>query len=320
LSIFTPDASKPDTTNSELLFTAINKLLENLSKTKSTDMDMFFNFLFVLPSETSTAVVEIVTYPAAKQKNKISIYNPDNLFKNKLKNLTNYAKKSGYVANNSPKINSSHAEFKQHKPFSVYYFIKNSVKDYLKDCVLPNNTPTLIETTPLLTNQSGLPQAVANEIQINLGLASSTLEILTWNGVRFDEWPNLFSTNKVTLSQTETVNYYYLIKFPADSMFKTDKMAVFAKQENGEHALLSDIRHFLVFEMSNELDKNKVDKIVKNSLRMGDLRELFSQFAKKTETNQETKLYSTNRSSFFTVPNSTVVAPDPRNHLALGYK
>ncbi len=142
LSIFMPEIEQAST-NHELLFSAINQLLENLSKNKSTANNS--KFLFVLPIQSTTAVVEIVTYPSSSIR-KISVYNPDNLLKNKLKALTNKAKKHGYVANYNPEINSSQANFQQHNPFSVYYFIKNSIKNYLETCLLPNNaSPDFLE-------------------------------------------------------------------------------------------------------------------------------------------------------------------------------
>lgn len=601
LSIFTPEI-KHDPANDKLLFPTINKLVETLAKHKSTGNDTYSKFLFVLPSKSTTAVIEMVTYPSSSlQKDKISIYNPDNLLKNKLKTLTNNAKKYGYV-NTKPGIKFSQAKFK-HDPFSVYSFIKNSVKNYLETCLLPNNdSPNLlegllatfiyklkltglefetekvnpaennqesalakkhiapkniektaeetdlengnlvntinrkrnnaiaacqttskdnnilsifksippnsslarklpreevlkhllhkrksdiqkgeirkdllpfadekgiaiieiitsrlseskliihdllgvladihtkivdiakengyqyiynpskvyssdwqskercqlaayyfikkaalghlalsdqmnsnrginlpgdildevkhnlsinneydvdplheikrcdggvfnlrtyinevsnyvkilsIETAPR-TNKPDLPQAITTEIQLNLGLAdrhsnllaNSTQEIITWDSVRFDNWSALFSTKEVTLSQTETGNVYYLIKFPSDFMFANGKMAVLSKQENSEHALLSDLRNLLVY---NSSDKDI--KIVKKELWINALRELFSKFQAKESTHHETKVF-TQRAGFFKAtsnvpPNSLAAAPDLLNHLKPGYK
>lgn len=598
LSIFMPEIEQAST-NHELLFSAINQLLENLSKNKSTANNS--KFLFVLPIQSTSAVVEIVTYPSSSIS-KISVYNPDNLLKNKLKTLTNKAKKYGYVINNNPEINSSQANFQQHNPFSVYYFIKNSIKNYLETCLLPNNTsadflegllatfiyklklsglefetekvnPTennkvstrakkyiaaknvnnteeeidlkngylvstidrkrnnaiavclstktlsifkairpenranrteiincllskrtleiqndeirrdllpladekgmaiieiitseseskiiihdllglladihttivaiaekngyhyaynpnkdyssdwqskehcqlaaynFIKTAALrhlklsnrmntkfinndvnlpndildevkhnlsinneydmdslheikrcdggvfnlkayitdvsnylkilsiktktapLTNNSNLSQTITNEIQYNLGLteslsklSGSLQEIIIWNGVKFENWSELFSTKEVTLSETKIGNVYYLIKFPSDFMFVKGKMAVLSKQENSEpeHALLSDLRSLLVY---NSSDKRDI-KIVKKELWMNDLRELFSKFSAKENTHQETQAYSNNPASFFrktsnVVTNPTAVSPVPLNHLTLGYK
>ncbi len=594
LSIFMPEIEQASA-NHELLFSAINQLLENLSKNKSTANNS--KFLFVLPIQSTSAAVEIVTYPSSSIR-KISVYNPDNLLKNKLKTLTNKAKKYGYVTNNNPEINSSQANFQQHNPFSVYYFIKNAIKNYLETCLLPNNaspdflegllatfiyklkltglefetekvnptennkvsalakkhiapknvnhteeeidlkngylvstidrkrnnaiavglsTKTLsifkairpdnranrteiincllskrtleiqndeirrdllpladekgmaiieiitseseskiiihdllglladihttivaiaekngyqyaynpnkdyssdwqskercqlaaynfIKTAALrhlklsdrmntkfinndvnlpndildevkhnlsinneydmdslheikrcdggvfnlkayitdvsnylkilsvktktvpLTNNSNLSQTITNEIQYNLGLTASLSklsgslhEVIIWNGVRFENWSELFSTKEVTLSETKIGNVYYLIKFPSDFMIVKGKMAVLCKQENSEpeHALLSDLRSLLVY---NSSDKRDI-KIVKKELWMNALRELFSKFVTKTETNQETKLHSADlRANFFSKPNSTAAAPVQENHLRQGYK
>ncbi|WP_342219601.1 hypothetical protein [Rickettsiella endosymbiont of Miltochrista miniata] len=603
LSIFTPEIEQ-DPANNKFLFSAINQLIKALSKNKSTGNDTYSKFLFVLPTQSATAVIEIVTYPSSSlQKDKISVYNLDNLLKNKLKDLTNNAIKSGYV-NSKPEITFLPCESKQHDLFATYYFIKKSVKNYLEICLLPNNAaPDLlegllatfidklkltglefetekvnpaennqasalarksmapknskkteedlelkngylvntierkrnnaiaacqttsinnnilsifksvppdsslarklsseevlnqlllqrkseiqtsqirrdllpladergmaiieiitskteskliihdplglladirtkavavvaiaekngyqsvynpnkdyssdwqskercqlaayyfikkaalshlalfeqmnttfsnndnlpnhildevkhnlsinneydmdslhelkrcdggvfnlrtyitdvsnylkilrIETTSLLNNKSDLHQLVATEIQLNLGLTdphsnlltSSSLEVITWNNVRFDHWSELFSIKEVTLPQTGIGNVYYLVKFPSDFMFKAGKMAVLAKQENNEHPLLSDIRNFLVYQVTN-----KPDKIVKKALLMGDLRELFSKFATIQKNNQETRVYSAKHSSFFSVPSSTTVAPVQPSHLMPGYK
>jgi hypothetical protein len=195
-----------------------------------------------------------------------------------------------------------------------------NLRTYIAD--VSNYLKTLsIETTPLLTNKSHLRQIIATEIQRNLSLAdrhnllaSSELEVITWNGVRLENWPELFSTKEVTLLDSETGKVCYLIKFSSDFMLIQGKMAVLAKQENNEHPLISDIRNFLVYELTNKPGI----KIVKQHLWLNSLRELFSESAAKENTPHETKV-SSNHASFFrpsekVEPNLPAVAPVHSNH------
>ncbi|WP_342146179.1 hypothetical protein [Rickettsiella endosymbiont of Aleochara curtula] len=316
LRVYIPEKIEQDPANDKLL-DAIKSLMNKLHPSN----DNYFKFLFLLPSQSTTSVVEIVSYPKNQGNHKqISVHSPDRLLKNGLKKLTNYAKKLGYT---SLEKKSSQSEREQSNPSSVYYFIKNSVKVYLKDCQVSNNALTHIDKT-LLTNTSDLRQAIASEIANNVHLIddyntwraedSCVLEISTWNNVKFDQWPKLFSTTAITLTDLEIEHAYYRVKFPSDSMFKTSKVIVLAKKENDEHVLLSVIRNFL-------LVTDKPDKPVKKSLGMDGLRKLILNFATVTKTNQETKLYSADlRANFFSKPDSTAAAPAPQNHLTRGYK
>lgn len=166
-----------------------------------------------------------------------------------------------------------------------------------------------IASTP--TNKSELNQTIAVEMQQNLGLKnsnidllqSSTLEILAWDSIRFDKWSELFATKKTALPDVGTI--YHLVEAQKLLPITKNKMAVLANKENSENPILSAI---IRSSIAN-----------KKSVTVHDLLELFSKLSVKEE-NKQTKVYLHNISASFFQANSSTVAPVQPNHSTPEYK
>jgi hypothetical protein len=143
LSIFNPADIKQNPANASLLFAAINELADKLANNKSTTS---LKFLFVLPLESTTAVVEIAKYPnSSKSRNKITIYIEDILFKKEISALKLTVKQHNYVFAYKTDRNYTQYRFERNNSFAIHS-IKNSIKDYLQACLLPNNAfPRFLE-------------------------------------------------------------------------------------------------------------------------------------------------------------------------------
>ncbi len=135
LSIFIPTKLEHDSDNKHLLIT-IDQSLKKLFSNDPKNM-ISLKYLFIVPFKSTIAVAEIVIFSnRCKSSDKITVYTLDSAFKGNFNSFSDIAKK--YKCNYKLEKNVSH--------LSGYYFIKNSVINYLKDCVLPNNSaPDFLE-------------------------------------------------------------------------------------------------------------------------------------------------------------------------------
>lgn len=136
LSILIPKGPN-DLINFTLLLQTIDNFAGKLT-THNPNNKIYSKLLFIVPNET-LSIIELETHPQATSlPNVLTVYNPTVALD--LKTLRNIAKQYQY----NYKIEKNH--LKETDPLTSYYFIKNLVKNYLQDCLLPDNsTPNLLE-------------------------------------------------------------------------------------------------------------------------------------------------------------------------------